>query len=374
MSKFKLGKKDKQIYNESFNMNRLDIPNRQKAMLGVDIGTSAIKIVQMKKNATIGGWAVEDLPDGVINQGRIEAETTLVNLIKRAMSNNKISGSDCALCISTNELIIRELTLPEMEDKQIRENIRHEITSFLPLNHEEYSIDYKVLEYIPSRDGGLGKLRIMVAAIPNKFVESYIDSLKSAGLKVSYVDVIPNAVSKVQKWLMRGRSVRDGYDNVCVIDFGANTTDVVILKDRSYFIHKTISNGGSHLTALIAERMGMDEHEAESYKKRTNFFSETEQKDINQRVKTFFDYIINDVERTIGFFHNRNNNLKIEQIFIMGGGSLLDGLRDHIKAQLGIDVSYISDELGQEYQVNRSFEENIAMLSHAIGATIREER
>ncbi len=361
--------------NKGTNLNRnpLRLQRNQQPIIGIDIGSSSIKMVQMKKNNRLHKLGFEKIPEGLVNQGRIEASQPLAEIVKDLMTKYKIKGSECSLCLSGSEMIVRELKLPEMSENQIMDNIKHEITSFLPLNHDEYCIDYKVLDYIQSENNGPGKLSVMVAAVPGNLVQSYINTLKKAKLKVVYVDIIPNIAGKIAKWIMGSNNLNVHHSNVCMIDFGARNTNVVILKDGNYFIHKTINSGGDYLTALIAEKSDMDLIEAEEYKIRNKFFTKNIHDEMSVHVKTFFDFIINDIERTIEFYTNRNNQKSIDQIYIMGGGSLLHGLPEYLEEHLSLKVFRISDMITHFKYGNKSGE-SIAFFSQAIGSTMREER
>ncbi|MDF2537649.1 MAG: hypothetical protein K0S76_670 [Herbinix sp.] len=344
----------------------------QKPMIGIDIGSNSLKMVQMKKNSRIHRWGMERVPEGLINQGRIEVSSQLAEIIKKTAHRNKIKGNQCSLCLSGSDLIVRELKLPEMNEDQIMDNIKHEITSFLPLNHEEYSIDYKVLEYIPSKVGMPGKLRLMVAAVPNKIVQNYINTLKKANLKVVYVDVVPNIAGKLVKWMMLSQSKTVDNSNIGIIDFGANTTNIILLKEGNYFIHKSIASGGDYLTSHISEKLKIDYMEAEAFKRKANFFENNFQNNTCEYIKNYFDYLITDIERTIEFYKNRNNQKGLDHIYIMGGGSLLKGLSGYMKEHLSVGVSLLSDTLHQSKKGNINTEK-VAAFSQAIGATIREE-
>lgn len=337
-----------------------------KPIIGIDIGSKTIKIVQIKKNDKITKTVCETIPEGMLQHGRIEASTQLAEMIRRILKVNKIAGDHCALCLSGNDIIVRELKLPEMNQNQIMDNIKHELTSFLPLNHEEYCIDYKVLEFLPSQDGTAGKIRIMVAAVPNEIVNSYINTLKKAKLKVDYVDVIPNVAGKLAKRIMMNTSAGSQYKNIGFIDFGALTTNIILLKEGNYFIHKTIANGGEYLTSQIAEKLNIDPSEAEAYKKKTYFFSDDNNETLH--VKNIIDYMITDIERTIDFFKNRNNQVGIDHLYLMGGGSLLKGLPAYMKEHLYIEVSYLTD-LFEQLKKN----DEVAVFPQAIGAALREE-
>ena len=362
---------EKQSIGSAFLKNELRLQKKQSPMIGIDIGSTHIKMVQMKKNYHLKKWAVNEIPEGIINQGRIEASDPLIEVIKRTMRVGNIKGKECALCLSTNELIVRELRLPEMGENQIMENIRHEITSFLPLNHDEYCIDYKILEYIKPDEKASGEFRLLVAAVPNAVVKTYISTLKKAGLKVVYVDVLPSIAGKLCKWI----TSQKGYDkssNVCMIDFGAKTTQIILMKNGNYFIHKTISSGGDYITAVISDKSGMDMIESEEFKRRTNFFNGNINNGLSQFVVDAFDYLMRDFDRTIEYYKNRNNQAEIDRIYIMGGGSLMEGLKDYMKKQFSTEVYLISEGMEQFQQINNP-QKIISAFYQSIGATMREE-
>lgn len=364
----KVGKKHITSYATVVSHRDERLRRNNKSLIGIDIGSSSIKIVQMKKNK-VSRWSMELLPQGMVNQGRVEAGLQLTQILKNALKKSKISGNQCSLCISGNEVIVRELNLPEMNDSQIMENIKHEITSFLPLSHEEYSIDYKVLEYIPTQDGVPGKIRIMVAAVPNEIVNTYIHTLKMSSLKVTYVDVMPNVAGKLAKWISFNRPI--GSNNIGIIDFGASTTDIILLKDGNYFIHKTITSGGDYLTARIAEKLNIDMLEAEAFKRKANFFESNFQNNDCLFVKNIIDYIVTDIERTLEFYRNRNNQVGIDILYVMGGGSLLKGLTGYLMEHCNVEVAFLSDLL-QPFQKNNDLADMVLVYPNAIGATLRE--
>ena len=367
----KEGKKHTSSYVTMMKQRNEKLEKGNGPIIGIDIGSSSIKIVQMKKNKVVR-WGMETIPEGMVNQGRIEASTELAELIKKVCRKNKIKGKQCSVCISGSEMVIRELNLPEMTENQIIENIRHEITSFLPLNHEEYCIDYKVLEYTPGQNDRSGKIRILVAAAPNNLVHSYMSTLKKANLKVAYVDIVPNIVEKLTKWVALTSKTDQKDKNIGIIDFGAHTTNIVLLKDGNYFVHKTIASGGDYLTSQISEQLNMDYSEAEAFKKKSNFFENDFHNMDCLFVKNTIDFLITDIERTIEFYKNRNNQNGVDRFYLMGGGSLMKGLAGYIKERFNIEVSFLSETLQQLHRSN-DFAEKVAVFPQAIGATMREE-
>jgi Tfp pilus assembly PilM family ATPase len=191
------------------------------------------------------------------------------------------------------------------------------------------------------------------------------------GLKVVYVDVLPSIAGKLCKSIFAGKG-SEKYNNVCLIDFGARTTQIILLKDSNYFIHKTILSGGDYLTGVISDKSGMDIIEAEEYKKKANFFNGSIDDGLSQYVKEAFDYLMRDFDRTIEYYKNRNNQAEIDRIYIMGGGALMEGLAGYMKKQFSAEVYLISDVM-KPFQQAINTKMDVAAFSQAIGATMREE-
>jgi type IV pilus assembly protein PilM len=366
-----MAKTKKKKNTSMINLNgRRNIIEKSKPILGIDIGSSTLKIIKMNKNHTLGKWVLETIPTGMINQGRIEAIEPLAEIIGKALKTYGIRIKNCALYVSGSEVIVRELLLPEMSDSQLKDNVKQEIESMLPLEHGEYCIDYKVLEYIKNEESGdIGQVRVLAAAVPKEMVDDYILTMKRVGLKVSYIDVLPNIAGKLCKYIERNNSRIQR--NICMIDFGAKKTEIIIMRDGNYYLHKMISYGGEYLTSSIASKSGMDLIDAEEYKCRTNFFQGDENDPINRQVFDYFDFLLRDFERTMEFYSNRNHQ-KVDRIYLMGGGALLEGLAKFIEEQLSIEVRLISDVF-EEYQRVGAIGRHISVFSQAIGTTFREE-
>ena len=359
-------KKKKELrYSTIVNQRSEYLKKNKESMIGIDIGSAVLKIVQMKNHKVVRA-GIKEMPDGLMNQGRILELTALSNLILSVMKENKISGGKCAISISGNEVIVRELKIPQMDEEQILVNVKHEITSYLPINQEEYCIDYKILNFVPSQDGQAGNLYIMVVAAPISLIQPYIDVLKKAKLKVEYIDVMPNIAGKLAKVITNQNS-----GNIGFIDFGAYATNFVLTKNGNYVLHKTVINGGSSLTTQVSQKYGIDYLEAESLKCRTNFFGNLEQSGDTQFVENYMSYIVMDIKRTMDFFKNRNNQVGLDKIYVTGGGSLLLGLMQYLRNTLNMDIQPLAEALlGLNGSADTS--STMAFLAQAIGVTFRE--
>lgn len=350
------------------------MPLHQQAMTGIDIGSSQIKIAQLNRRGEVVKWAISDTPDGVIKQGRIIAKEPLIKVIKKLVREKRIRRSKCSLCLSSSDIIIRELRLPPMTEHQIQENVYYEISEYLPVNIQRYSIEYKVLEVIKNHESTV--LRVMVLAVPKNIISTYMEVLAGAGLKLKYIDVDVNALSKLIKKSIYSHLSNSSETASCLIDFGSATTKVTVFQNAIYCIHKTIPKGSAQITDIITNQMQTDFSTAEEIKMQKNFIDFPGKKWNNKDVISFLNELTAEIFRVIQYYNNNNRFNNIDHIYLLGGGAHLKGLSKFLEEHLGIKVSIIDDLMPFSMippASSKKLKIPFTTLSYAIAVTLREE-
>ena len=124
----------------------------QKNLVGIDIGTKNIKMVKVNGRGKVTHYAYVDLPDKVITNGRIESKQMLIETLRLARKKLGTSYKHCVLCLNSPDIVIRQITIPQMEEVYIRKNILLELADFLPISPDKYVVDYFITDRY--RDGG----------------------------------------------------------------------------------------------------------------------------------------------------------------------------------------------------------------------------
>jgi type IV pilus assembly protein PilM len=338
---------------------------KNKKIIGADIGAGTLQLVSANGRGKITRAVSYELPSGLVTQMQISSPEVLIKTIKSAKRAGKISGSSCILCLGGSDVIIRHILLPVMNDAQIYENVVSEISAYLPVNTENYSIDYSIEHDNPDRPSS--QLKVMVVAIPKAPLKMYMECFKKAGLKVTAIDISENSQEKLIRHLMRSSGQPDY--NFGVMDLGSETTNITTYLSGHFFVNKVAGIGGSILTADLSEALEVDILAAETLKRQENYF--TSYSPAQKVVANYADQIIFEANRVLDYFRNRNSREAIEKVFICGGGSQLPGLTEYLQTNLDVEIESLNALMAPLFTRPPAASDN-SVFAAAIGATFRE--
>ncbi len=338
---------------------------KSRKIIGADIGASTLQLVSNNGRGKITQAVSFDLPDGVVSKMQVSTPELLIDTIKAAKRAGRISGSKCILSLGGTDVIIRHILLPVMNDAQIYENVISEISAYLPVNTDNYSIDYSIQDELA--DEASTQIRVMVVAIPKAPLKMYIECFKKAGIKVSAIDISENSQEKMIRYLL-GVQNEPTY-NFGVIDLGSETANITTYLNGHFFVNKVAAIGGDILTEDLAEVLGIDALAAETSKRQEDYFSSLSPA---QKVVTeYADQVIFEASRVFDYFTNRNNHEMIDKVFICGGGALLPGFAEYLQKNFDIEVESL-ETLMDPIFAKHPVIPNCSIYAAAVGATFRE--
>ncbi len=340
----------------------------QEHIIGVDIGSEYIKIVQTSGGTVkIAGWA--PVPEGVVKQSKIESAEVLSAAIQRLKKQYKIPNGKCVLCLSNPDTVIRHLRLPEMNQNQIYENVVSEIAGFLPVSQDKYNIDYRILEVI---QGEAAQLQVMVVATPRETVSDYIECLKSAGLTVKYVDIAENSYEKLLRYMKFKKIINS--NNFAVIELGTSKNNIIIYKNGVFFLNQMSVTGIMSLRSSLQHELSIDLKTADKLLKSSisawngKAAGGAEISVINRH----FSGLASDILKVFDFYDGRNRENPITDVYIAGGLSLVPGVGEFLSEQLRLPVSTLSRLSSFMYKKPQTLLKDPFDYSAALGATFRE--
>lgn len=235
---------------------------------------------------------IVDLPQQTYVDGKILDFEVLRSRIFNSLQDRSIKVKDTYLTLNGSHVITREIVLPDVHDDELDEMITYEIQQYMPINLDQFHIEYKVLERF--EEAGHVKIRILVAGVSKEDVESYYKLLMALQLKPVVMDINGNAISKLfQATTVVNSGESLGNKKIALIDLGRYSLNVTI-----------VENGVMHLSRLVEA----DENELEP-------FSSDEIYD-NQDLLTT---LTGRVQRVFQFYASRHSGSKIDQIYLLGG-------------------------------------------------------
>lgn len=295
-----------------------------KAIVGVDIGNDSIRAVELAdaagNNPTVVRFHEVPLPEGAARSGDVLEVHTVASALKRLWVDGGFKSRDVVLGMGNQRVLARDLTVPKMPMKQIRESLPFQVQDMLPVPVAEAILDfYPVSEGV--HEGNPVISGLLVAAV-KEAVMANITAAQLAGLKPVEVDLIPFALTRVH---MRRE---DASGTVALIDVGATTTNVIIATDGVPQFVRIIPAGGDEITKALVTRLDMTATAAEQAKRALGVVTvgvAPEHRPIVEVIHESTGQLLNGLRNTLYYFVNAREEQSISRIILTGGGSRLPG-------------------------------------------------
>lgn len=310
-----------------------------KSIVGMDIGGSRIRAVEVegynKSQPVLVRYGEVTVPVEAIRDGEVIEPNTVAAALRRLWSTAGFKTKDVAMGVGNQKVLVRDLTVPRLPIKQIREALPFQVQDMLPV-----PVADAILDFYPISEGtgptGPTISGLLVAAV-KATVLANVDAVQLAGLNPVSVDLKPFALSRI---LTRGSL---STQVVAIIDIGADTTNVVIA-DRSVpqFV-RIIPTGGDALTEALQKRLELNLVDADQVK-RTIGVSRTdvpaEQRPALEVIFEVTSALLGSLRNTLSFYSNAHAHAPVQRIVLTGGASYLPGFAQALGEQTHLPVEY----------------------------------
>jgi type IV pilus assembly protein PilM len=308
-----------------------------KGTLCIDIGSNSVKFVKME------GGRVTDYGFKEIGEA-FDVPSILRELIKDYKPGEVFSF------VSGPSVSLRQAPFPKMNRRELKDAILLRLEKYSPFTLDEAILDFKTLG--PVREAGAIKDNVMVVAARKDIVSDHISTLRKAGLEPTGISVIPFAL---QAAVRKFGKVRPD-ETVCLLDIGAEFTDMVFMKGERLDLARTITTAGNAVTeamtvAITTEegQLALDAYDAENLKRKHGIPSDDDPDRLPsgimvKRLATLqrpaLERFVAEVNRSIDYYRREFGETKVDRLLICGGTAALKGLREYIQSNLGIPTEF----------------------------------
>ena len=347
-----------------------------RKVVSFDIGSEFTKIVIGKYyngKLEIEYMDIIETPEEVVLDGNLVNMPILTNFLKKHLSEKNIKVKD-GICTNNSTLAInREIVIPAVEDNEMDTLVKYEIQQYLPINMDDYIIQYNVLETFKLEDQE--KFKTLVVTYPEKMASNYYKLLSEINLKPLALDITYNSLNKLINYSNKiNNSSKEIKEGIVFIDMGANSLDVNIYKNGKLEFTRIIKSGGSNIDVLLSKEIKVSVRDAEIEKKNKGYLveavSEGSQDLVNVIVKEVVDEWLSELERIIQFYKNKKVGNTIEKIYLYGGSSNIRGIEKYMYSKFDIETERVSTINNVDLKLNLAAE-SIDRYLNAIGAIIR---
>jgi len=350
---------------------------RSKNFLGIDVGTSSIKVVELSrkgKDIILKNYGESQISYPSERSFRsfeknnlLLSEQEISKSILEIFQEAGISTRKVNFSIPDFSSFFTTFKLPPLREEEIPETIRYEVRPYVLLPLSEITLDWLVIE------GEIGKtpLKVLVVAIPNDVINQYKEIAKISKLELQALEPEVFAMARSLKPLLKGQTEKEE-KTVALIDIGAKSTTYNIFRNGTLKTSHSFSLGSNELTELLAKSLNIDYNKAEKVKREIGLKTENGEERVREILTPLIDSIIDEGKKIFREFY-KNEGREIDKIVLAGGTALLPGLTDYFEEELKKKTIIANPFLGMSYPpaLKRILEEMGPSYSVAVGLALK---
>ncbi len=326
--------------------------SKSKALLGVDISSTSVKILELSHNNgryQVEAYASETLPPNSIIEQSINNDEAVGEAIRKALTRSRASAKGAAIAVAGSAVITKTVQMNgSLKDDEMDFQIRAEADQYIPYPLEEVALDWEVQG--PS-DSGNDMVNVLLAACRQETVERRKDAVEYANLEAVVVDVEAFCTERAFQ-LLEGQLEGDDIETVAILDIGATMTTLSVLNEGKSIYTREQLFGGKQLTEDIMRRYGLSEEEAVRAKLEGGLPDDYE----SEVLEPFRRAVVQQVSRSLQFFYSSSQFNDVDYIILAGGTSSVPDLADEVQEALGIATMvanpFVNMTLSQKVNAN----------------------
>jgi type IV pilus assembly protein PilM len=302
---------------------------RAKEFIGVDIGTTSIKICVLKNakdGFTIDCLDKKSFDESLLSDGYIINDALVADELRNMVSRNNIKTVEAACALSSYSVISKKVAMPFLREDELESSISVEVESVIPFPLKDIYYSYYVVGVAEEKQD---MMDVQVVAAKKEIIEGYMKTFSMADLNLQLVDVDIFCLTNLIEAIYAPKDAA-----VVVADIGASVTNIAIIKGERIEFTREILVGGQYLTSQIEKSAKLSYREAETKKLSGDG-------EISHLYEDFIYNISSEISKTINFYTSTKTREKIDKIYLTGGTALLRGLKETIEDNTKIGVEFI---------------------------------
>lgn len=298
---------------------------------GLDIGTTAIRVVELHGGGKMRGLArfgQVAIDPNVAQSDSHADEQKMVQYIRQAISEAKIGSRNVAVGVPSARTFTAVIDIDRLAPAELTKTIKFQADSLIPTPLAESKIDWALLGDSPKEQT---KVEILLSSVTNDFIEKRLDMLESIGLNVIAFE--PESLA-----LTRALLAPDAAAPQMILDVGSRSTDLVIAMGGAPRLTRSIPTGSETLIKAAMQNLGIDQTQATQFVFKFGLSKDKLEGQIYNAISGTVEVLFAEIEKSIKFFQTRYNNAKIERIIVTGGASALPEFPLFIANKFGLSV------------------------------------
>jgi type IV pilus assembly protein PilM len=332
----------------------MPIPKKNQ-LVGVDIGSHSIKVAEIDDTArgmVLKNFGTIGLPQDAIVEGSIKEMEIVSAALKNLLQNLKIKNKNVAVSVSGYSVIVKKITIPRKEERDLEGSIQGEAEQYIPFDINDVNLDYQIL-YSGGEEEEEGKesyMDVLLVAAKKDIVEEYISLLHLTELNPAILDIDAFALQNTFE-------ISDHEQSGChaLVHIGAQHLTINVIKDGISIFTRDSSYGGSQVTGEIQKKLNISYQEAERIKLGAKPIGAQQGPTIEETFTSTVTRWGQEIKRALDFVTTTFTDIKVDDILLSGGSSLIPGFTKYLGLETGLKIDTLNPFANMEIR-EKSFD------------------
>ena len=307
-----------------------------KSIVGLDVGSSSIKAVELKRGRgglEVAHLGLEPLSPDIVVDSMIVDSGTVSTAISKLFADSEIKTKLVATAVSGHSVIVKKISLPSMSDQELAETIQKEAAQHIPFDLADVNLDYQIL----SDDATSPQMDVLLVAVKKDKILNHTNVLAQAGKTPVVVDI--DAFGLQNCFEMNYEP--DAGQTVALLNIGASVMNINIVRGGIPLFTRDVSVGGNQFTDALQKELDLSYEDAERLKKGETLPSVTDEQK-QQILRSVSDILTLEIQKTFDFFRATASGENIQRIVVAGGTARVPGLVDLLREEFAMPVEELN--------------------------------
>jgi type IV pilus assembly protein PilM len=305
---------------------------RQANLVGVDIGSSSVKVVELERTREgalrLVRFAREPLLAEAIVDSEIIDRQAVIEAIQNLFEEHSIKTRTVASAVSGRAVIVKKIWMDRLAEEDAREAILWEAEQHIPYDINDVTLDFQILRAEPDAK----QMEVLLVAAKRDVVHQHADILREAGLVPAVIDVDAFAV---QNAVLSSQEIADE-EVVALCDIGAEECNVNIIRGGVPLYTKDLAIGTIGLIDVLKRELELDQEEADELLR-----SHDDANDLSSHLGEVFEELAQAIERAVVFLKSNDEEAPISRLLLSGGGAHVRGVAEYLANRLQLPVELV---------------------------------
>ena len=315
-------------------------------LIGADLSSSSIKMVELTEAGRglyrVERYAIEPLPKDTVVEGNINNLDAVSDALKRCHKRMGTGIKNIAMALPNAAVISKKILVPAGQtEEELEMQVETEANQYIPFSLDEVNLDFQVLGPAANNPEDV---EVLIAASRKEKIEDRVAAAEAAGLKALVMDVDLYAAQSAYELMATGATDDLLDQNIAIVDIGATTMTVNVLRNGQSIYLREQPFGGNELSQELQNRFGLSAEEAEAAKRDGGLPEDYE----TEVLQPFVDKMGLEIARALHFFFSSTPYNSVAQIVLSGGCAAITGVEDAVSRRTQVATSIANPFVGMD--------------------------